>query len=126
MEGNVNMYVLLFTCPDYRSAEIESILESKDWCIGSVSEFNKYNEQKSSITYRIYYKYYTDYSAAIIDFARIRYNNPDKVEIYPASPLGNHKIQIHIDYMIGYLYNVNSAFGLMLGDKIDELMDTFR
>ena len=102
------MYVFLIEAPLEEAATIETVIDSNNF----VTKFIDGN------LYRIYYKYYTTFEKAVQDLAeasgRIHEN-----AIYPRHRLGTHYLRFQIGNRFGYLYDVNSAFEIMLSNKIE-------
>jgi len=102
------LYVLLLECSNIEAAEVESILKSDKYV----------NKHDAHEVYRIYYKYYATFEAAVIDLASIASEYPEQV-IFPRHRLGTHYIRIQINNRFGYLHDVNSAFEIMLHNRIE-------
>jgi hypothetical protein len=45
------------------------------------------------------------------------YHNPEKVYTHPRNKISSCLLKIEIGDRFGYVYNVNSAFGLMIHEK---------
>ncbi len=92
------------------AAQAEQMLNSTDHVI------QNYNDH---IT-RIYYKYYDTFTHAIKDIATFGENiTTANFQIHPRGRFGVHYIRIKLQERYGYLYDVNSAFGAMLQEKLD-------
>jgi len=103
-------YVLLFETTEKEAAIAEEILNSSNYVI----------QNQDNILIRIYYKYYDTFTHAIKDIATMGEDiNIANFQICPRGRFGIHYIRITIDQRYGYLYDVNSAFGAMLQEKLD-------
>lgn len=102
------MYVFLIEAPIEEAANIEMIISSEKF----VTKFIDGN------LYRIYFKYYTTFELAIQDLAEASVRIHENA-IYPRHRLGTHYLRFQIGNRFGYLYDVNSAFELMLNQKIE-------
>jgi hypothetical protein len=107
MKDSIDMYVLLFAVPDRNAAELESILDTTNYII----------HYEGDNLYRLYYKYYKNFRDVILDIASIMYHNPEKVYTHPRNKISSCLLKIEIGDRFGYVYNVNSAFGLMIHEK---------
>jgi hypothetical protein len=105
---DTQLYVLLLECTTKEAPEVEAILKSDKYV----------NKHDAHEIYRIYYKYYSTFESAIIDLADISVNYPEQV-LFPRHRLGTHYIRIQINNRFGYLHDVNSAFEIMLHNRIE-------
>jgi hypothetical protein len=102
-------YVLLFETTVKEAEQVELLIHSTDYVI---------QNEKDSIT-RIYYKYYSTFTEAIKDIAKMADNmTTANLQLLPRGRFGFHHLRIKINERFGYLYDVNSAFGLMLSEKL--------
>lgn len=103
-------YVLLFETTSKEAPLVELMIDSIDYVI----------QNDGDTINRIYYKYYDTFTQAIKDIAVMGDNiTTANFQIHPRGRFGIHYIRIKIKERFGYLYDVNSAFGAMLQEKLD-------
>jgi hypothetical protein len=103
-------YVLLFETTCKESEQAEQMLNSSNYVI----------QNQDNVPIRVYYKYYDTFTEAIKDIATFGENiTTANFQIHPRGRFGVHYIRIKLQERFGYLYDVNSAFGAMLQEKLD-------
>jgi len=108
MFKNSQMYVFLIESPLEEAATIERVIDPDNF----VTKFIDGN------LYRIYYKYYNTFEKAVQDLVEAS-GRIEEIAIYPRHRLGTHYLRFQIGNRFGYLYDVNSAFEIMLSNKIE-------
>jgi len=121
METKKNLYILIFQIPYIKSAKLEKNWHTgfdgslSKWEYGSGNKTNKENKE----LHTIYYKYYKSFNDAILDFAIVVYQSLGEFTINPKRVAATHYISISLDNYYGYLYDVQSAFNLLLEERIE-------
>ena len=77
------------------------------------------NEWIDNEIYHLFHQYFRSYNEAIINIAGFAATYPDYVELINPGSQSTALMIMEIDNRRGYLYNVNSSFGMMVREKLD-------
>jgi hypothetical protein len=113
METN-SMYVFIFSIPaNYRNKENGSILNEMFREAPYVSEWHE------GEVYLLHYNYFNSFNEAVIQLSKFVEKYSDIAVIIEPGYHSYAKMIIKISERKAYLYDVSSAFGFLLREKID-------
>jgi len=109
-----NIYVFIISIPaNYRDQENGSLLKQMFLETPFIVTYNE------GLPYLLHYQYFTSYTEAVIKLSRFADQYIDIVSIVDVGKHSTAKFILEIANRRGYLYDVNSAFGFLLNEQIE-------